>query len=374
MATLFKHEPARTLARAAIGCLVLGQFAGCGGAGEGGSSSSSPQSSPVVTPPATRVAQIELLGNGDIEDVIATATGIYGVDKRGTTDTVMKWQSTSGARGWLSASLPVSTTAFTPRQLEDDPGISILWAGLTPDRKRLYNAFNSAAEDDIVMFRIIAGGIKTAQRREWLIDAYGTAWIKSTGGTQSRLARDNYTKIYVSGKSDLGEFAAVADESDLVLYAATGRQLYRIGADKKVAIWEFPAPVLTLVSALGATWIGAGTTIYKMTGDTITQYAVLPNLLLGPSPMFCINKQDLYAANATVYKGVQFGPAPESRPFLSSSELGMSQADQQLVISAKVGLGSFGVHCGNGVDANIFTKSVTSANPSTFTMIRVVPL
>lgn len=376
MLNLPAPNQSRALARTAIGCLVLGQLAACGGAGEGASSGSSSVSAPpVTTTAATRVAQIELLGNGQIENPIATATGIYGVDTSGTTDKVMKWQSTSGARGWLSAGLPVTSGAFAPLQLEDDAGVLVMWAGRAPTSyQRFYSLSNAAAEDDISIYRIIPGGLKTSQRREWLITLNGVVYIKSTGFGQSRLASENYTKVYATGDSSLGLFAAVADETDLKLYAASGRTLYRIGADKKVTTWEFPSSVNTLISTLGATWIGAGTTIYKMTGDSIVQYAVLPNLLLGPSPMFCINKQDLYAANSTVYKGIQFGAAPEATPFLASSDLGMTSAQQQLVIQAKVGFGSFGVYCGNGVDANIFTKSVVSATPPVFTITRVLPL
>jgi hypothetical protein len=341
-------------------CLVA-----CGG-GSSSDSSGSGNNTGNSPPPVTgTIAQMELLG-GNMSHLIATATGIYGRDSTGPTDKIVKWQSTTGARGWFQYSLPTNTSVFAPIELQNDSVSSVYWAGFDKSSVNdIYSLNFSSGIDDIGIQVIVPGGIKTSQILPWVITQSGDVYIKSTGGGLGSKASLNYDKVYSSGQDYLGQIAAVSDENDLVLYASSGNTLYRISATGQAVTWNLPASVNTLVSSLGAIWVGAGNTIYQINGDAMSTYAVIPNILGLNSSIFCINNLDLYAADGSVFPGISSGSAaPSPRSFLATSEAGLSTAETIQLGAVKSGLMGGGIYCGNNVDNNVYAQVVDMNAPS----------
>lgn len=350
-------------------CLLLATLASCGG-GEDSSPSSS--SGGTVPPPAGRIAQIEFLG-GDMQNLIATSSGIYGIEKEsGSLDKVRKWQNTFGARGWLSYNLPTTSSVFAPTQLFNDSGINVFWAGYdSATVTQRYNYLNANSLDDIGIARLVTGS--GSALRQWAITANGTVYIRATGGGLGSNASATFTKVN-SGVASLGSVAAVVDDSGAFLFASAGTTLYRISASGQAVTWSMPGYVNTLISAMGSVWVGAGNTIFKVSGDSMTQFATIPLVLGINKPIFCINKEDLYAGNGTVFRGVKSGAAPTPTSFLATSESGLSLTDLTQLGAAKSGLLSIGPYCGNSLDADVFTQVVDASAPTKLSLIRISAL
>lgn len=340
-----------------LSALILGA---CGGGGNGGASSNGAAGIGVV--PA-RYAQWELLGTSP-DKLIASNTGIYGLQRTsGSTDKVVKWQNTPGADGWLQATMPTTTTAFSPGQTVNDvPGIGLYWAGFrASDVRQIYSYLNAAAIDDIGIKVIVADNGSSG--RQWVITSGGAVYRDSTGGGLGTNALNTFDLVFDTGITNLGERSAVSDGRGQ-LYAAAGTTLSRVGALRVASSWTFPERINTLVYTGNALWIGAGATVYKLSGDTVTSYVTLSGGLVGLSqePTFCISNLNLYAANGLVYKSITAGDAPPTpTPYINST----GAPDTRSALSIQVTGGNYvgGVYCADDLNSLVFTKIVDPANP-----------
>lgn len=346
---------------------------GCGGGGSGSSSTSVGVASGVATSSTTRIAQMEMLGASP-DKMIASSSGIYGL-QRGSPDKVRKWQRTPGAVGWLTYTLPTTSSVFAPLQLVNDEGISVHWAGFrSSDVRQIYDYLNAAEIDDIGINVLVTSGGTAG--RHWAITTGGVVWVKSSGGGLGRNAVNTFTKVATTGNSYLGEAAAISDSSG-TLYAASGSTLVRVTMSGSVSRWDMPSNINTLVSALGTVWVGAGSTIYRITGSSIGTYAQVPNILGLQAPIFCISNLDMYTANGNVIKGIDSSTAaPTAQSFISTSATtSASASDLTLMTQAKSGMMSSGVFCADNVDEFVFTSVVDFTNPAAgLQLMKIRPL
>jgi hypothetical protein len=183
-----------------------------------------------------------------------------------------------------------------------------------------------------------------------------------------------FTHIIDTKIENLGEAAAVADESDLALYVSAGSELFRINSNGSVVSWEMPNRVNTLISALGSIWVGAGDTVYRITGDNMKAYTQISGVLGVTDPIFCISKNDLFAADGMVYRNIEFGTPPLAQSFLATSEISMLPIKDLVSLSTvKSGMGAAGVYCGNSQDQDIFARTIDPVTGD-WQLVRILPL
>jgi hypothetical protein len=240
--------------------------------------------------------------------------------------------------------------------------------------KQIYDFANAAEIDDIGINVLVTSGGTTG--RNWAITQGGDVWVKSTGGGLGRDSRNTFTGPFPTGNSSLGEIAAISD-SDGTLFAASGSTLVRTDMAGGVGRWNLPSNINTLVSALGTVWVGAGSTIYKLSGSNLSPYADVPNIFGLQKPIFCISNLDMYTANGTAFKGIdssRVAPTPES--FISTAgTVGVSASELALLTIARGGLIGAGVYCADNVDEFVFTQAVDFINPGAgLQLVKIRPL
>ncbi|OBV39841.1 hypothetical protein [Janthinobacterium psychrotolerans] len=358
--------------------LVLGpglNLTACGGgAGTGGTSS------PTVTAPATpaagRIAQIDYIAEAmDRSDLFATSSGLYlrKYSENGT-DTIEKYEVSSGSAGWLSRALSVNGATFAPPLNGSTAGPAVYWAGF--DRSTVKNMFgfaNAKGIDDIGIETIVPAGARSTSTLNWAITTDGEVWLKSTSSSASN-AKANYRLVAQTKMAYLGQTAAASMDDDVVLFASSGSDLVRVTPQGQVSTWTLPGRITVIKAGLGAMWVGTGDTIYRLDNDSLSTYAQVSggvSAILGP--LFCLSNNDIFTSKGLAYMDVGSGPAPTPRSYLSTSEVGLSAADMGKLQSMKGGMGGSGVFCGNTLDQEVYTYSL-DLQTSKQMITKVIPI
>lgn len=168
---------------------------------------------------------------------------------------------------------------------------------------------------------------------------------------------------------------AVADVRDNSLYAAAGNVLYRFSPMREnTGQWKLPASINTLLSAMDSIWIGSGSQLYRLQDGKLTFFADLPGVLGFAGPIFCISNLDIFAANGTVYRSVESGPAPTPKPFVAEQEHLLTPDKFLGVAMVKSGMLAAGIYCADNDTQDLYTMAVNPAQPGNMSLIRMVPL
>ncbi len=306
-----------------------GPFGGGGGGGGGGGAGGGS----TATVATAQKVDFPTLGTPDIGSLHATNDGVYlrMYDTTAGTDVIVKRTARGSTPGrWMQWTLPVVAgtyrAAYTDNEGVDE--FSIHWVGLSPTYgppRYGYSNMNNGGisqdyEDDRRMKMIVPDGDASTSGLSWGLKS-GEVWRESRRGNASTHFSARYERIATISDTGLGGWPAVADSTGQ-LYAASGSDLYRIGATGDVEQWDLSqlgyGNIHTLIYKHNRLWIGYRDRILTLGlgEDTIRSFSTLTHPLAATAfgPQFCIAGSTLYAADGTAY-----GALPSSttqRPWL----------------------------------------------------------
>lgn len=340
-------------------------FGGGGGSGNSGSAATTARAQKVDFP----------AGSPDIAKLRATNDGLYVlVSPASGNDVVYKRTARGTTPGrWMQWTLPVVNGAFSP-SLTENEGVDefgIHWVGITqgttPDRYGTANMNNGGISlnyvDDRGIALIVPDGDASTSALSWGLRS-GAVYRESRSGNASTNFSARYELVASISDSGLGTWPTVADGTGN-LYAASGSDLYRIGATGDVRSWDFSSLgygyIHTLIYKYNRLWIGYGTRVLTLPlgSNTASSFATLDNTLAGSAlqPQFCIAGGTLYGSDGMAYDGLPSVGTP--RPWLQGPGTMTPQAT--LAVTEIRSAVSSGMYCAGPGTPRIYAPGVDLA-------------
>jgi hypothetical protein len=339
-------------------------FGGAGGGSSGGAATIA--SAEKVDFPA---------GSPDIAKLRATNDGLYvRVSPASGNDVIYKRTTRGTSPGrWMQWTLPVVNASFSP-SLTENEGVDefgIHWVGITPgtapDRYGTASMNNGGISlnyvDDRAIALIVPDGDASTSGLSWGLRS-GAVYRQSRSGTASTTFSARYELVASINDSGLGDWPTVADGTGN-LYAASGSDLYRIGATGDVRSWDFSSLgfgfIHTLIYKYNRLWIGYGTRVLTLPlgSNTVSSFATLDTTLAGSTtePQFCIAGGTLYGSDGMAYDGLPSLNTP--RPWLQGP--GTMSPQATLSVTEMRSAVSSGMYCAGTSTPRIYAPGVDLA-------------
>ncbi|MBX3618462.1 MAG: hypothetical protein KF891_00505 [Rhizobacter sp.] len=385
------------LARTCIALLAL-SLAACGGSsgtddpftgsgGEGGAGGGGGGSGGTAA-----VASVNKIafpaGTPDIGSLQATNDGVYlrMYDHPSGYDVVVKRNAHGSTTGrWLEWTLPVVAATFTTA-LNTTEGVDefgIHWVGIAQNtatrRYGTANMNNGGISldylDDTSIERIVPDGDSSTSALTWGLRS-GEVYRESRRGTASTSFSARYELVASISDTGLGTWPTVADGTGY-LYAASGSDLYRIGATGDVRHWDFSSQgygyIHTLIYQYNRLWIGFSDGVYVLPAGstTVSGFATLDNAMAttATSPQFCIAAGTLYASDGRAYDGLPTAGTP--RPWIQGP--GTASPPDMLAATEITSAVHSGMYCAGSSSPVIYAPGLDLADGGQMKLFAITP-
>lgn len=268
-------------------------------------------------------------GSPDIASLRATNDGVYlRMYTSSGNDVVYKRTARGSSPGrWMQWTLPVVAASFSPALVENEgvDEFGIHWVGLAQGAGRRYGTANMNNGgislnyvDDRSIELIVPDGDASTSALSWGLRS-GSVYRQARGGTASTTFSARYELVASISDTGLGTWPTVADGTGN-LYAASGSDLYRVGATGDVHTWDFSSIgygfIHTLVYKYNRLWIGYGNRVFTLPlgSNTVSSFATLDNTLAqsATEPQFCIAGGTLYGSDGMAHDGLPSIGTPRS--------------------------------------------------------------
>lgn len=384
--------PKSILAHTSTALLVLALTA-CGGAGSGdddpfgGSGGGGGDGGGAAT-----VASVNKIafpaGSPDIGSLQATNDGVYlrMYDHPSGYDVVVKRTARGSTNGrWMEWTLPVVAASFTPKlsTMEGVDEFGIHWAGIaegTGTRRYGTSNMNNGGIsfdylDDRNIELIVPDGDTSTSALAWGLRS-GQVYRESRSGTASTSFSARYELVASISDTGLGTWPTVADGTG-VLYAASGTDLYRVGATGDVRSWDFSSLgygfIHTLIYKHDRLWIGYADRVMTLPrgSNTVSSFATLNNPMaaMATGPQFCIAAGTLYGSDGRAWDGLPSAGTPRS--WMQTP--GTLTPQGSLAASELSGAVSSGMFCAGSSSPVIYAAGVDLAAGGEMKLFAITP-
>lgn len=353
-----------------------------GGSGDGGGGDSGG---------AATVASVNKIafptGSPDIGSLQATNDGVYlrMYDHPSGFDVIVKRNARGATNGrWIEWTLPVVAASFTPalNTIEGVDEFGIHWAGIAQGtgtrRYGTANMNNGGISlnylDDRSIELIVPDGDTSTSALSWGLRS-GSVYRQSRSGTGSTSFSARYE--LVASISGLGSgWPAVADATGN-LFAASGSDLYRVGATGDVSSWDFSSlgygNIHTLVYKHDRLWIGYADRVMTLPrgSNTVSSFATLNNGFAQTAlqPQFCIAAGTLYGSDGRAWDGLPSAGTPRS--WMQTA--GTLTPQGNLAVSELTGAVSSGMFCAGSSSPVIYAAGVDLAAGGVMKLFAITP-
>lgn len=325
MRLIVRHTSTTPLALVLLSASTV--LAACGGAGDaagptgsgGGPGGSVASFTTYALPGANQSTVIPVLN-----EFHSTNDGVYVMmqDSRNLADprrSIIKLDP-GGAGSWVRWDPDEFLMHFVPvkRNSEVDREISVYYTAQTDDDELQWGMFNMnngspsfVHEDDMYIWRTIAGGPQTSMQDPWVIDIDGTVWRDDRSATASNQVSDVFGEEIATlplGLEELSQVKAVAHESDGTLWVGTGSRVFRLGTSGIERTFDLSqlgsGSVTRLLASDGKIWVGYGNRVVRFDGDEGTVVATVARALAAElGGFFCVRGSTVYTADGLAVTG-----------------------------------------------------------------------
>lgn len=352
---------------------------GGGGGGGGGSSGSAAV--------ATANKFSFPAGSPDIASLQATNDGVYlRLYDTGGNDVIVKRTGRGSTTGrWMQWQLPVVAASFSAA-LSTTEGIDefgIHWSGIAQGtgtrRYGTANMNNGGISlnylDDRNVELIVPDGDSSTSALSWGLSG-NYVYRQSRGGTASTSFSARYERIATLSASGLGTYPAVADGTGN-LYAASGSNLFRVGATGDTQRWDFSTlgfgTVHTLIYKHNRLWIGYRDRVMTLPlgSNTVSSFTMLTSgfAVTALQPQFCISGGTLYGSDGMAYEGLPSLGTPRS--WLQGS--GSMSPSTQMALTEITSAVQSGIYCAGSSTPTIYAAGLDLTAGGTMKLFAITP-
>ncbi|MBL0726893.1 hypothetical protein [Piscinibacter sp. HJYY11] len=381
--------PARFTRPSAI--LLALSLAACGGAGGDDAASSGGGGGGGGGGGAATVASVNKFsfpaGSPDIASMQATNDGVYlRMYDTGGNDIIVKRTARGSTTGrWMQWQLPVVAASFSA-SLSTTEGIDefgIHWSGIAQGtgtrRYGTANMNNGGISlnylDDRNIELIVPDGDSSTSALSWGLSG-NYVYRESRSGTASTSFSARYERIATLSSSGLGTWPAVADGTGN-LYAASGSNLFRIGATGDARRWDFSTlgygSIHTLIYKHNRLWIGYRDLVMTLPlgSNTVSSFATLNHSFATTAlqPQFCISGGTLYGSDGMAYDGLPSINTP--RPWLQGP--GSVSPATQLAVTEISSAVQSGMFCAGSSTPTIYAAGLDLSANGTMKLFAISP-